>query len=87
VRWFVVAVLLAAASASKAAEDGPYKLIITWYQSNVTVIDYPNSARCEKAKLAVEAEVARRNREAAEKMPQGGVIIGASPNGAFCIPG
>lgn len=78
--------LLQASSAS--AQSMPYKLIITWHQSNITVIDYPSAARCEAARLAVLAEVERRGAESranAERI--GGQIIGGTPNGAFCIPG
>jgi hypothetical protein len=79
-------IALALAIAAQA-QVGPYKLVITWYQSDLTVIDYPSSARCEVARRAVEAEVARRQREGLAGQPPGTVIVGKSPNGAFCIPG
>jgi hypothetical protein len=67
--------------------SGPYKLVITWYQSDLTVIDYPNRARCEKAKQTVEEEIAKRKAESDALAPPGSIVIGKSPNGAFCIPG
>ena len=86
--------LLLAASVAQMEErgpwdnySGPYKLVITWYQSDLAVIDYPSRARCEKAKRAVEDEVARRKAESEATAPPGSVVIGKSPNGAFCIPG
>ena len=67
---------------------GPAKLIVTWYQSNVTVIDYATAARCEAGRKAVQMEADRRSQQAiAEARSSGGQIIGSSPNGAFCIPG
>lgn len=67
--------------------SGPFKLVITWYQSDLTIIDYPSRARCEIAKRAVEDEIAQREAEAAAARPAGTIIISKSPNGAFCIPG
>ncbi len=69
------------------AQAAPYKLIITWYQSDLTVIDYPSLARCEQAKLAIEAEIQKRKRENDALAPPGSIVIGKSPNGAFCMPG
>ena len=83
---FVSAVLLAPVSAAAQA-SGPYKLIITWYQAGVVVIDYPTAARCEQARRAVEAEVQRRARQNLAAMPEGSRILGAPAHGAFCIPG
>jgi hypothetical protein len=66
---------------------GPAKLIITWYQSGLTAVDYPSQAKCEQARMFVEEEVRRRLRESAAAMPAGAVTIGVPANGAFCIPG
>ena len=82
---YVSALLLPAAASAQAS--GPYKLVITWYQSNITVIDYPSQARCEAARRAVEAEIERRKSASAASLPAGSITIGSSPNGAFCIPG
>lgn len=69
------------------AQAGPAKLVISWYQSNLTVIDYPSKERCEAAARAVNAEVARRLAENDALAPPGSIRLGGSPNGAFCIPG
>lgn len=83
-----VAMAIALTAAVPAfAQAGPYKLIITWYQSNLTVIDYPSLARCEQARRAVEAEIERRAATSQAALPPGSITIGLSPNGAFCIPG
>lgn len=70
---------LVLAAPATAQSDGPYKLIITWYQSGIIAIDYPSKARCERARDAV----LERSRERAVKQglpPESGDI-------AFCIPG
>jgi hypothetical protein len=66
---------------------GPYKLVITWNQAGIAVVDYADAGRCERARRAVEAEVQRRMRESLAAMPEGARIIGTPANGAFCIPG
>lgn len=68
------------------AQASPYKLIITWYQSNLTVIDYPTKERCEAAAKAIKAEVERQLVESAAVRP-GSTLVSKGPNGAFCIPG
>jgi hypothetical protein len=87
--WLVFLAAVAAPAAERGPWDnysGPYKLVISWYQSDLTIIDYPSRARCEAAAKAVSDEVTRRSAEADAKFP-GGTKIGTSPNGAFCIPG
>ena len=85
-KWLILLAIAQASSAS--AQSVPYKLVITWYQANLTIIDYPNAVRCDAARLAVVAEAERRAEKArAEAERGGGQIIGSSPNGAFCIPG
>lgn len=69
------------------AQSAPYKLVISWYQSNLTVVEYPSKARCEAAARALNEEVDRRTAETLASMPAGSVPVGKSPNGAFCIPG
>jgi len=78
--------LLFAAPAAQAQErgpsdnySGPYKLVITWYQSGIVVTDYPNRARCEKGREAV-VERARERATKAGLPPESADI-------AFCIPG
>ncbi len=65
--------------------SGPYKLVITWFQNDIVVIDYPSLARCERAQAAVIRSILDRNRRAAEagavRMPSVSAEI------AFCIPG
>lgn len=63
----------------------PYKLIISWYQSNLIVIDYPTKVRCEAAAKAVNDEVERKIAEVS--ISTGAVPVIKGPNGAFCIPG
>ena len=67
------------------AFGGPAKLIVTWYQSGVTVINYPSQGRCEEARKVIDAEVQRRVKESAAN--PNFLPIGPSANGAFCIPG
>lgn len=86
-RRFAFTALLALFSTPAFAQAAPYKLVIVWYQSSLTVIDYPSAARCEAARKAVMDEVKRRNEQADAEMPPGAVRIGRSPNSAFCIPG
>ena len=85
-RWLAVIIALAL-PASAQAQSAPYKLIISWYQSNLTVIDYPSKDRCEAAARAVNAEVARKLAESDAAAPAGSIRVGIGPNGAFCIPG
>ena len=85
-RWLVAGLVLCWSNTAMA-ETIPYKLIITWYQSNVVVIDYPSAVRCAAARDAVLAEVARREAESAAQRTSNVTAVGASPNGAFCIPG
>lgn len=66
--------------------SGPAKLVITWYQSGLIAIDYPNQTRCEQARTFVEAEVRRRSQANQAEMPQGSVTLGVPAKGAFCIP-
>lgn len=82
-----LALLLLSIPSASIAQAGSYKLIITWYQAGMVVVDYPSAARCEAARRAVEAEVAKRQRETVANLPPGGIIFGTSANGAFCIPG
>lgn len=86
VRLALVAALAVLPSAA-LAQTGPYKLIITWPQSDITVIDYPSQSRCERGRKAVEAEAARILRESLATMPHGRQVASRSPYGAFCIPG
>ncbi len=83
----MVALMLLLLSGQPSAFAGPAKLLISWFQSGLTSVDYPSQARCEQARSFVEAEVRRRARETAAALPPGSVTIGVSPNGAFCIPG
>lgn len=88
--WLIQAALTAFFMVSAPAAAGqptPYKLVIVWHQSNLTVIDYPNLPRCEAARKAVTEEIRRRNEQADADAPPGAIRIGRSPNGAFCIPG
>lgn len=76
----LAAVMALAVSAPASAQyDGPYKLIITWYQSGIIAIDYPNKQRCERAREAVLATMRERALKA-RLPPESGEI-------AFCIPG
>lgn len=66
---------------------GTAKLVITWHQSDITLVDYQSQSRCEQARSYVMAEVRKRAQQSQADAPVGTVIIGRSPNGAFCIPG
>ena len=83
----LIPLMLVAVSAPALAQTGPYKLVITWYQSSLTVIDYPSATRCEAARRAVIEEAKRRSDQADADAPAGSIKVGRSPNGAFCIPG
>lgn len=84
---FAGSVAIALAPSVTLAQVTPYKLVISWYQSNLTVLDYPTKGRCEAAASAVNDEVVRRFVENLKKLPPGSVPVGTTPNGAFCIPG
>ena len=84
---YALVAMLAGVPSVALAQAAPYKLVISWYQSNLTVIDYPTRDRCLAAARAVNAEVERKQAESDAKAPAGSVRIGTSPNFAFCIPG
>ena len=71
------------------AQSAPFKLVILWGDSGVSVVDYPTAARCEAAKAALERrkdqEIEKRK---PERTPGGGLII---PRPwimeTICIPG
>jgi Skp family chaperone for outer membrane proteins len=83
----MLALALLATPAVTFAQSAPFKLVITWVDAGVVVVDYPSAARCDAARKAVQAEVDRRSRESAQALPPGAIVVGKSPNGAFCIPG
>lgn len=77
-----LALLAAAPAAERGPWDkytGPYKLVITWYQSGIVVTDYPNRARCEQGRQAVLERAAARAAKAGLPTESGDI--------AFCIPG
>lgn len=78
-RLLVATALSLALPAAVHAQVSPYKLIITWYQSGIIAIDYPNKARCERAREAVLERTRERTLKAGLP-PESGDI-------AFCIPG
>lgn len=86
----LVAVAALLIPASVGAQAGPYKLVLTWSQNAITVVDYPSAARCEQARRAVEAERDRRIEEVKRRPPpvQGAITIGQPTTVyGFCIPG
>lgn len=82
-----LAALLAIIPTTALAQAVPYKLVVSWGQGGVTITDYPNAARCEIGRRAVEQEVARRNRAFLATLPPGSTMVSGPTNGAFCIPG
>lgn len=70
-------------------QSGPQKLIVTWAQGGVSVIDYPSYDRCQRAREAVEQESARRVADAASRATErGGQLVGSPWTVyALCIPG
>ena len=83
---FLLAVPWEPISPQPPAFSGPAKLIIHWYQTGLTVINYPSQARCEEARASVEAVVQRRVQAGAVAHPNFIPLTGPG-NGAFCIPG
>lgn len=83
----ILAVALSDIPTSAHAQSSQYKLITAWYQSNLTVIDYPSKDRCEAAARAVNAETARWLAESDALAPPGSIRISNGANTAFCIPG
>ena len=84
-KWLGIFALAAALPVTAQEPWLPHKLVIVWYQSNLTVIDYPSKARCEAAAKAVNEQVARKVQEVVAATGARPVITG--PNEAFCIPG
>lgn len=82
--WTAAVIALALQGAASPA--GPYKLVIS-SESGVVVTDYPSRARCERAKLAVEVESARRRQAAEASLPQGSILTRVPYLIAACIPG
>lgn len=84
----VAALLLAQAETGPWTkhQQGPQKLVLTWPQGGVAVIDYPSWDRCQRAREAVEFEAQRRT-EAARRNAPAGVIGSPWTVYAFCIPG
>jgi hypothetical protein len=60
-------------------------LIISWYQSNLPVIDYPSKERCEAAAKVINDQVAAKVQEVVAAT--GARLVASGPNQAFCIPG
>lgn len=82
----LAAVLLPAAAVAQA---GSYKLVLTWSQGGITVVDYTSQERCERALRAVEAARLARIAEAERRAAaQGAKLVGAPWTvQGFCIPG
>ena len=80
---------LALVAAPAYAQGGGYKLVLSWAQGGITVIDYPNSARCDAARKAVEADAKRRFDEGQARAAREGTVMVGSPWTlyALCIPG
>jgi hypothetical protein len=72
---------------SASAQTGAFKLVIVWHQSGLAVVDYPNAARCEAARKAVEAAAEKKSRDTLATLPPGYERIGPPANLSFCIPG
>lgn len=68
-----------AITSTSAETTIPYKLIITWYQSGIVSVDYPNKQRCEQAAKDVYNRMSKRAKEIGLP-PESGDI-------AFCISG
>ena len=71
-----------------AEQVTPYKLIVAFDRGGATVVDYPNAARCERAREAIYADFqARLDRSRANATP--GAITTGSPYHfeAVCVPG
>lgn len=85
----LLAVVALLASAPSYGQSASTKLILTWSQGGIVVVDYPSAARCEQARQAIEAERERRVAEAERSAARrGGTLVGA-PWAVYgiCIPG
>lgn len=74
----LLACFLAASAPAYGQASGPYKLVVTYYQT-IVVTDYPSLARCEAAAKVV-------NQRMMAKATAAG-LPAASGEVAFCIPG
>jgi histidinol phosphatase-like enzyme len=83
----LAALALAMIAAPASAQSVPFKLVISWNQGGLAVVDYPNAARCEQARRAVMAQVERQQNETLARLPPGSQLVSPGSNGAFCIPG
>lgn len=74
----VISAVAFGVAAPAAAQIGPTKLVILYYQS-VAVVDYPNGSRCERAAKVINDMMSAR--AVASGLPAESGRI------AFCIPG
>lgn len=85
-----VLALLAIAVAMPAVAQTPaaYHLVITYTPGGVTSIPYPSVERCERARMALEADLRRRIAARDANAPPGAVVVGVPYHlqGA-CVPG
>ena len=84
-KYVVLGALLLAASA-RAQAPTPYKLVVAFDRGGMTVVDYPNAARCERAKLAIDADFQQRMQKSRDTY---GSNVTGSPFHfeAVCVPG
>lgn len=89
VSLFVTIASVGAPASSSAQQATPYKLIVAFsYGGGMAVIDYPSAARCERARLTIDADRDARIAQGQARTPPGAVTVGAPYHfTATCIPG
>ena len=87
-RWLLLATTLFVSTPANA-QTTPYKLVILWGNSGISVVDYPSAARCDAARQALDRRKEReRELRKVEKLPGGGMIVPAPwQMEMVCIPG
>jgi hypothetical protein len=71
-----------------AQQTQPYKLVIASSEGGITVVDYPSAIRCERARVAIEADMQRRTDEANARTAPGAIITSYGWRArTLCIPG
>ena len=83
----LASLLLSTPAVATAQPSGAYKLIIASSEGGMVIVDYPSSARCERARLTIEEDMQRRTEESDASLPPGAIITSYGWRArAICIP-